>query len=268
LNLGHPKTTIMEDEAEFSADEHGHVSAKYLGWTIVDDALWALDATKILSLNISFNMLESLPPQIGRLQALRDLNCSCNHLRMLPPEIGQLTKMVRLKANGNHLLSLPFEIERCQELRELILSENKLESIPSNLSLCKHLKVLRLQHNCLQRLPIELTNIFLEEINVSRNPDLEMIPRDYRDDTEAILWILRRHTEINQTLVSMESEALELEDLYRRSSYQVESLCKTIDALEQERNELLRNTNAARHFVRFRELSNEFKQKFQDLTYS
>ena len=83
----------------------------------------------LLILNVSFNNLTFLPPDLGNLLVLRELDVSSNKLERLCPEIGRLVRLKKLKANGNRLVSIPPEIGKCKLLEELILSENKIKEV-------------------------------------------------------------------------------------------------------------------------------------------
>lgn len=51
-------------------------------------------------------------PSAGKLVALKELNVSYNRLSRVPPELGTCTGLQRLELSGNHLCELPFEVRR------------------------------------------------------------------------------------------------------------------------------------------------------------
>ena len=73
----------------------------------------------------------SVPPEIGRLSALRYLNLDYSDLTSLPAEIGQLTSLEVLYLRNSDLTSLPAEIGQLKSLRELNLRDNQLTSVPA-----------------------------------------------------------------------------------------------------------------------------------------
>lgn len=58
-------------------------------------------------LNISKNLLTSLPEGLTKLRALRRLDVSDNQLSALPEDMGELKNLRHLNASHNALLQLP-----------------------------------------------------------------------------------------------------------------------------------------------------------------
>jgi len=81
-------------------------------------------------LDLSFNQLSALPPEIGQLAHLSTLDLSFNQLSALPPEIGQLTNLSTLDFRGNCLAQLPPEITALTNLTSLDLDGNQFPPIP------------------------------------------------------------------------------------------------------------------------------------------
>ena len=69
---------------------------------IIEAMLESSEGLKLVGLNLS-----SLPPEIGKLTALRDLDLSFNLLTTLPPEIGELTALRDLDLSSNFLTTFP-----------------------------------------------------------------------------------------------------------------------------------------------------------------
>ncbi|MDM8560498.1 ATPase, T2SS/T4P/T4SS family [Candidatus Parabeggiatoa sp. HSG14] len=98
-------------------------------------------ATKngVTSLDLSYNGLTELPPEIGQLIQLTELYLYKNQLITLPPEIGQLSKLTTLRLDNNKLTVLPPEIGLLINLKEssayrgLKLDYNPLESPPPHI---------------------------------------------------------------------------------------------------------------------------------------
>lgn len=88
------------------------------------------DLVHLERLNVGFNQLESVSPNIARLTELRYLNLAGNQLGSLPPEIGELANLEYLQLMGNQIDSVPPEIGCLRKLRCLHLSDNQLEHVP------------------------------------------------------------------------------------------------------------------------------------------
>ncbi len=85
---------------------------------------------RLLGLNLAYNRLRSLPPEIGKLKRLRTLILTFNDLTELPSEIGQLTNLETLFVAGwhrsNSLRRLPDEIKHLGNLKQLDLRGNPI----------------------------------------------------------------------------------------------------------------------------------------------
>jgi hypothetical protein len=168
----------------------------------------------LITLDISYNHIVELPPQIGDLVLLkyvkcyphwrcpvayvtlifRELRASFNKLASIPPDFGRLKRLRKLVLNGNRITAIPDELGRLDSLEELILSENSIEEIPMSIAQMGSLRVLKLQNNKLTKLPSEIAELLtLEVLDCSGNKKLDMIPPMWLGDTEGILFILRIH---------------------------------------------------------------------------
>ncbi|UCV21149.1 leucine-rich repeat-containing protein kinase family protein [Ferribacterium limneticum] len=126
-------------------------------------------------LDLSGNMLATLPDDLPRLNKLRILFCSDNRFTELPAVLGQCAEleMLGFKANrirqvpaaalparlrwliltDNQLAELPPEIGRCSRLQKLMLAGNQLRSLPPEMANCTGLELLRIAANQLSALP-------------------------------------------------------------------------------------------------------------------
>ncbi|KAG5186294.1 hypothetical protein JKP88DRAFT_157061 [Tribonema minus] len=170
------------DELIPHPDKAGCLDLTHRSWVELDSVLWTF-SKELLVLNIAFNNIERLPPELGHLTLLRDLNCSCNKLSSLPAEIGKCTRLRTLKANGNRLTEIPQTLAQCVLLDTLVLSENKLRGVPAALGSLQGLRVVRLGNNDLNYLPHQIgTMPSLEELDCQGNARLDMVPAPFRGE--------------------------------------------------------------------------------------
>ncbi|CAG8447012.1 15253_t:CDS:10, partial [Dentiscutata erythropus] len=82
--------------------------------------------SKLEILNISFNMLDQIPPGISN-PHLTELYLSGNQLSSLPEDIDKLTNLSVLHVNGNRLTTLPAELSKIRKLVVLDVGNNFLK---------------------------------------------------------------------------------------------------------------------------------------------
>jgi len=132
-------------------------------------------------LNLSFNLLTALPPELGQCHELRALDVSHNHLTALPAELGKCQALQRLYVSNNRLTALPPELGQCQALQWLFVSNNPLTELPAELGQCRALQGLSVSFNHLAALPETIGQCHeLLALDVSHNP-LTGIPLELLD---------------------------------------------------------------------------------------
>ena len=143
------------------------------------------EAMGLTRLDLSFNKLTSLPPEIGNLTNLTRLSFEYNNLTSLPPEIGKLTNLIYLDLAHNNLTSLSPEIGKLTNLRYLWLNDNNLTSLPSEIGNLAELRYLSLQSNFSISLPPEiglltnLTHLYLCNTGLTSLPlGIERLPKE------------------------------------------------------------------------------------------
>lgn len=126
-------------------------------------------------LDLSDNLLSSLPDDLPRLHKLRVIFCSGNRFTTLPEVLGRCTRLNMLGFRGNQisvlppaalppslrwliltdnrLHVLPAELGRCTQLQKLMLSGNQLQTLPDEMAACTRLELLRIAANRFERLP-------------------------------------------------------------------------------------------------------------------
>jgi len=154
-------------------------------------------------LDLSFNKLNALPADFGRLKKLRIFFCSDNLFTVMPEQLADcpLLDIVGFKSNrieivppkslnpnirwliltNNNITALPNEIGLCTRMQKLMLSGNRLSALPEELRNCMHLSLLRIAANKLHELPQwvtampKLSWIAFSGNNFSKTPAVEKL---------------------------------------------------------------------------------------------
>ncbi|GFX88026.1 CCR4-NOT transcription complex subunit 6-like [Trichonephila clavipes] len=79
--------------------------------------LWQM--TSLTSLYLNNNALTSIPSEISLLVNLAHLNVSFNQLRNIPPEMGDMTSLRELLLNNNNISTLPTQLGKLFKLCKL-----------------------------------------------------------------------------------------------------------------------------------------------------
>ncbi len=171
-------------------------------------------------LNLSGNLLSSLPDDLPKLHKLRVIFCSDNRFTDVPEVLGQCPQleMVGFKANqirdlpasalpdklrwliltDNQVRELPAQIGRCTRLQKLMLSGNQLRHLPDEIAACTALELLRIAANRFTELPDWLLHMpRLAWLAYAGNPS--------SDDAEALAMARQR-------IVHVDWYTLELQD--------------------------------------------------------
>lgn len=231
-----------DDDLVPAPDSKGFLDLTNRAWVNLDPTVWSLAVTLVV-LDISYNHIHEIPQQIGQLVLLKELRCSFNKITTIPSTLGRLKRLRILKLNANRLIKVPAELGKLEQLEELNLNENILESIPNTLALCPVLRSLKLQNNRLKTIPFELADVLtLEELVCENNPELEMVPENWRGHSSSVLFICKVHrvyharmeelTTTNTDLVKhsqfLEQEQMLMKENVGEMRHQIEDLKKNI----------------------------------------
>ena len=125
----------------------------------------------IRRLVISFNVLQELPPSIGRLVKLEELIVDHNKLALLPIEIGGMQHLKYISMADNRLETLPASIGQLKRLHRINATYNHMKVIPIEIAKLTGLVQLWMSNNKLEELPVEMwTMTSLEELHLADNP--------------------------------------------------------------------------------------------------
>ena len=105
---------------------------------------------------MSYNLLMTLPEDIGRLRSLKVLRLNNNSFERVPPTIGHLENLNELNMAKNRIRRLPPEIGGLKELRTLIVEDNDLQSLPDEICELTSLETLDVTNNSIRVLPMRL----------------------------------------------------------------------------------------------------------------
>lgn len=133
-------------------------------------------------LDLSGLALKDLPPVIFTMP-IKELDISNNLLESLPANIGQLAQLVSLNASNNQLKAVPIELGDLSELKQLNLSYNKLNdsqpepssykstiALPRSFRKLKSLEELKLDKNEFKAVPVEIVDLNkLKTFSISKN---------------------------------------------------------------------------------------------------
>lgn len=115
--------------------------------------------SRIKTLKIPSNRLQSLPPELLLLSRLEVLCATRNMLTSLPAELGDMTGLIELDLSLNQLTNLPKDLGRLSRLKFLDVRKNRLVNLPSEIGLLTQLEQLNIQKNALSSLPLEIVKL-------------------------------------------------------------------------------------------------------------
>ncbi|KAK7096725.1 leucine-rich repeat-containing protein 59-like [Littorina saxatilis] len=99
-------------------------------------------------LDLSLNNLEAVPvKELAAIPKATHLDVSCNLLITLPDNFCNLTHLVKVDLSKNKLTQLPAEFGKLENLQHLDLLGNQLTTLPESFSLLRKLKWLDLKDN-------------------------------------------------------------------------------------------------------------------------
>ncbi|MBN1577873.1 MAG: leucine-rich repeat domain-containing protein [Chitinispirillaceae bacterium] len=148
--------------------------------------------TALRVLNCSGNIIDSIPSEIGSLGNLQKLDMSSNRIVVVSPAIGNLSSLTHLDLRHNRIASLPPEIEQCKKLAVLQLWGNKLISLDDAVTRLPALEELYLNDNRLTSLPADIVKLKLRYIDFSGNRLCTL-------DATISAWAMKKDPHFNET---------------------------------------------------------------------
>lgn len=120
-------------------------------------------------LEVSKNVLESIPPEIAVFKVLSFLDLSSNKLSSLPQEITELISLKKLVLNHNKFKSIPKELNEIKSLEQLLISHNKIDEITEE-TMIPNLRTIYASHNNISYISNSFGKMnLLQEIHMKNN---------------------------------------------------------------------------------------------------
>uniref|UniRef100_UPI0037E8B4D2 leucine-rich repeat-containing protein 18 n=1 Tax=Semicossyphus pulcher TaxID=241346 RepID=UPI0037E8B4D2 len=162
---------IAKKAIRMTRDGGRRLNLSKMGITIFPKCL--LKLTNVDEVDLSRNMIQKIPDNIGSFSSLRRLDLHSNKLESVPESIGNLAGLTHLNLSNNRLTSagLPSTLGSLSSLKSLNLGLNQLDTLPPTMAALESLQELGLFDNLFTKLPEfvkELSN--LTKLNTKRNP--------------------------------------------------------------------------------------------------
>lgn len=109
--------------------------------------------TNLIILNLSSNFLEEIPDEVENLQCLKEFNLGFNRLKSLPESMGNLSRLLILNINNNRLTSLPESFGNLAKLTRLNASSNLITSVPNSFIKLKSIIEIDFKYNNISTIP-------------------------------------------------------------------------------------------------------------------
>lgn len=118
-----------------------------------------LTSNLLCFLDLSGNVITSLPTEIGNLTNLKKFWINNNKIELLPNSIEKLIVLEELSLSRNLLTTFPETIGNLKALHTLVADHNFISSLPNTIGELQELQTLDLTGNCLESLPIQMLNM-------------------------------------------------------------------------------------------------------------
>ncbi|XP_059215446.1 leucine-rich repeat-containing protein 18 [Centropristis striata] len=162
---------IAKKAIRMTPDGRRRLTLSNMGITIFPKCL--LKLTNVDELDLSRNLIQKLPENIGNFTSLRWLDLHSNKLESVPESIGNLVGLTHLNLSNNRLISasLPSTIGYLTNLKSVNLGMNQLDTLPTSMMALDSLQELCLFDNLFISLP-EFVKLLrnITKLNVKRNP--------------------------------------------------------------------------------------------------
>ncbi|XP_042357672.1 leucine-rich repeat-containing protein 18 [Plectropomus leopardus] len=162
---------VAKKAIRMTPDGRRRLTLSNMGITIFPKCL--LKLTNVDELDLSRNLIQKLPDNIGNFSALRWLDLHSNKLESVPESIGNLVGLTHLNLSNNRLIcgGLPSTLGLLSSLKSLNLGMNQLDDLPPTMMALDNLQELGLFDNLFINLPEFVRSLRnLTKVNIRRNP--------------------------------------------------------------------------------------------------
>ncbi|XP_037321076.2 leucine-rich repeat-containing protein 18 [Pungitius pungitius] len=162
---------IAKKAIRMAPDGRRRLTLSNMGITIFPKCL--LKLKNVDELDLSRNLIQKLPDNIGSFSSLRGLDLHSNKLESVPESIGNLVGLTHLNLSNNRLISagLPSTLGSLTSLKSLNLGMNQLDNLPPTMKALDSLQELGLFDNLFISLPEFLKVLSnLTKLNMKHNP--------------------------------------------------------------------------------------------------
>ena len=109
------------------------------------------EVNKLVTLELSRNLIKRIPQQISKLENLSILNLQCNKLERLPQGFANLRHLQILDLSSNKFTAFPDIICECTSLLQIDLSNNRIQSIPQHINNLTKVAKINISNNRLRK---------------------------------------------------------------------------------------------------------------------
>ncbi|KAK3539768.1 hypothetical protein QTP70_013202 [Hemibagrus guttatus] len=136
-------------------------------------------------LNVSYNKLSSIPPELGDCENLEKLELTANvNLTELPFELSNLKKLKHLDLAENKFATIPVSVLRMSSLQWLDISKNSLRDLPEDIDRLEELQTFFLHKNKLKYLPMSTVNMINLKMLVVSGDELTSLPSSLTENPD------------------------------------------------------------------------------------
>jgi len=135
--------------------------------------------TRLVSCNLSKNVLTEFPQGAASLGSLEVLDLSDNQIPSIPLlDIEGMSKLQRLNMQHNQLRYISASIHHLQSLQQFVASHNQLQVVPACLGYMPSLTLLDLESNCIDTIENQAFSTALERLTLKHNQLVHVPPLD------------------------------------------------------------------------------------------